>query len=337
MTMTIASTPLLAVDGLSVRYATDRGDVRAVEDATLRIGRGEALALIGESGSGKSTLAKALLGLLPGGARIAAGGARFHDRDGEPPVELVGIAPGRLRALRATRIAYVAQGSISGFNPLQTIGAHFDETAAAHGADRDRSRAAGRQLLEAVRLDPRRIWRAHPHELSGGTRQRVAIALALLLQPSLVVLDEPTTALDVITQRDVLTILADLREQTGVSLLFVSHDLHVAGYVADRVATMYGGRVVEDAPAAALQRQPLHPYSRGLIEAVPSLDDDVSAVAVGGNPPNLIDPPPGCAFHPRCPLAADACRAGDPPPLEDAGPDRRVACLLHGGPEEESA
>jgi peptide/nickel transport system ATP-binding protein len=236
-----------------------------------------------------------------------------------------------LRQFRWHECAMVFQSALNALNPVLRISEHFIDTARAHGylsgyrqttALRERSL----KLLSMVRLDAERVWRSFPHELSGGMSQRVLIALALLLEPQLLILDEPTTALDILTQRNIMEVLKELRGQLGFSMLFISHDLALAAELADRVATVYAGRIIEIGDVRTIFRNPHHPYTIGLIKAVPTLTSDKSSlISVPGSPPDLIQLPTGCKFHPRCPLADDRCRSEDPP-LTELESGHKVAC-----------
>jgi peptide/nickel transport system ATP-binding protein len=314
---------VLEVADLSVEYRQQDRTVHAVTGLSLALGQGETIALIGESGCGKTTAALAILGMLPAAATVASGTVTVTT-DGRR-IDMLGLAPRELRALRWQHVAYVPQGSISALNPIQTVGRHFRQTAQAHDLARRAAESRAYELLAAVHLDPERVWGSYPHELSGGTRQRVVIALAMLLEPAVIVLDEPTTALDVLTQDAVLGTLLELQASTGVSYLAITHDLAVATAMADEVITMYAGRGVEYGTAEQVLEGPLHPYTRGLMRSMPSVDSDLVAETIGGYPPSLSALPPGCSFHPRCPLAEDRCRGGGPPQLL-AVEDRRVAC-----------
>lgn len=226
---------------------------------------------------------------------------------------MLGLKGGALRHFRWGECAMVFQSALNALNPVLRISEHFSDTARAHGfkagQGADALRKRSMDLLARVRLDPERVWRAFPHELSGGMRQRVLIALALLLEPQLLILDEPTTALDILTQRSIMDVLKELRSQLGFSMLFISHDLALAAELADRVATMYAGRIIEIGDVRTVFNNPYHPYTIGLIKAVPTLTGDKSELtSVPGSPPDLINLPTGCKFHPRCPLADERCR-----------------------------
>lgn len=314
---------VLEVTDLSVEYRQQGRTVYAVNDLSLTLGRGETIALIGESGCGKTTAALAILGMLPAAATVVSGTVTVTTEG--RPTDLLALPPRELRAMRWQHVAYVPQGSISALNPIQTVGRHFRQTAQAHELPRRDAESRAYELLTAVHLDADRVWNSYPHELSGGTRQRVVIALAMLLEPAVIVLDEPTTALDVLTQEAVLKTLLELQQATGVSYLAITHDLAVATAMADEVVTMYAGRAVEYGTAEQVLSGPLHPYTAGLMRSMPGVDSEDVAEPIGGYPPSLSALPPGCSFEPRCPLAEDSCRSGGAPALL-AVDDRRVAC-----------
>lgn len=245
--------------------------------------------------------------------------------------EVLGLSGNTLRQFRWRECAMVFQSALNALNPVLRISEHFVDTAKAHGylsgpRQTVALRARALQLLSMVRLDPDRVWRSFPHELSGGMRQRVLIALALLLEPQLLILDEPTTALDILTQRNIMEVLKELREKLGFSMLFISHDLALAAELADRVATVYAGKIIEIGDVRTVFRHPYHPYTIGLIKAVPTLTSDRSAlISVPGSPPDLIHLPTGCKFHPRCPLA-DERSINEEPELIEVEPGHQVAC-----------
>lgn len=328
--------PTLSIRDLSIEYAAKRGQVQAIRNVSFDVLRGEALALIGESGSGKTTLGLGIVRLLPSTARIAGGSIvyRRYDDDGRGPaeaIEVLKLKGSELRRFRWSQCAMVFQSALNALNPVLRISDQFADTAKAHGyLSGPRQGAAlaerSRHLLSLVRLDPDRVWRSFPHELSGGMRQRVLIALSLLLMPQLIILDEPTTALDILTQRNIMDVLKELRTRLDFSLIFISHDLSLAAELADRVATVYAGRIIEIGEVYTIFRNPHHPYTIGLIQAVPTLASDKSALtSIPGSPPDLIDLPTGCKFHPRCPLADARCRAQEPD-LEETETGHKVAC-----------
>ncbi|OLC56621.1 MAG: peptide ABC transporter ATP-binding protein [Chloroflexi bacterium 13_1_40CM_4_68_4] len=319
--------PILSVRDLSIEYATRRGALRAARDVSFDIAAGETVAIIGESGSGKTTLAVALVRLLPRNARVSAGEIRFT-RDGITR-DVLRLDDEELREFRWRECALVFQSALNAFNPVIDIWSQFLDTARAHRMkDKTAVRDRSFELLDLVHLDPERVLRAYPHELSGGMRQRVLIALGLLLSPALLILDEPTTALDILTQRAIIDLLRELKTKLGFSMLFISHDLSLAAELADRVVTMYAGRAVERASVEDLFYRPRHPYSIGLLRAVPRVTGALGSVAsIPGSPPDLITPPSGCPYHPRCPLAIEACRAAVPPLVPVDMPNHDAACI----------
>jgi peptide/nickel transport system ATP-binding protein len=318
------SSPVLSVSDLSIEYSANRGRVRAVRNVSFDIMPGEAMALIGESGSGKTTIGTSIVRLLQSNASITSGSITY--RRGARETNVLALNTRQLREFRWKECAMVFQGSLNAFNPVLRIADQFADTSRAHGGPQGRAlETRSKQLLERVRLDPERAWRGFPHELSGGMRQRVLLALSLLLEPQLLILDEPTTALDVLTQRSILEVLRDLRSQLGFAMIFISHDLALAAELADRVATAYAGRIVEIGATRAVFARPRHPYTRGLIQAVPTLRTERHTLAsIPGSPPDLIDLPGGCKFHPRCLFATERCKH-DEPIAEKLGRDE-VAC-----------
>jgi peptide/nickel transport system ATP-binding protein len=317
--------PTLSVQNLSIEYKARRGRVQAIRNVSFDVNKGEALALIGESGSGKTTLGLGIVQLLPGTAKITQGKA-IYQRDSQS-IDTLKLKGKSLRQFRWKECAMVFQSALNSLNPVLRIADQFADTSKAHGYVQGRAlEERARQLLALVRLDPDRVWKAFPHELSGGMRQRVLIALGLLLEPQLLILDEPTTALDILTQRNIMDVLKELRQKLEFSLIFISHDLSLAAELADRVATVYAGKIVEIADVETTFKQPTHPYTIGLINAVPTLKgtkEDLTSIP--GSPPDLIDLPTGCKFHPRCPLADPTCKQSEPE-LETIKPGHQVAC-----------
>ena len=321
----MASGPaLLRVEGLCVEFATEAGTLRAVDGIDLTIERGETLALVGESGCGKTMTALAIMGLVPEPAgRIAAGRINF---DG---VDLQSLSAAERRAYRGSRIAMIFQEPMTSLNPAFTIGDQIGEGLIRHqGLSRRAARAEAIELLRRVHVPaPQQRADDYPHRLSGGMRQRAMIAIALACAPSLLIADEPTTALDVTIQAQILELLRELREATGAAMLLITHNLGVVAETADRVAVMYAGRIVEEAPVARLFAVPQHPYTIGLLGAVPRLAGGRDRLAtIEGNVPDPLHLPPGCRFAPRCPFAEPRCHAEDPTLLE-LGPGHRAACL----------
>jgi len=319
--------PILSVRSLTVSYRSPRGQLHAVRDVNLDLYPDETVALTGESGSGKTTLALALLNLLPPGATILHGAIRYHGARG--PIDVLALSPAALQVFRGENIAIVFQSALSALNPVLRVGDHFWDTARAHGL-RDQPTISHRtlELLRAVQLDAERVVRAFPHELSGGMRQRVLLALALLLNPRVVILDEPTTALDILTQRALIELLRDLRSTFRFSMLVISHDFSLAAELADRVATMYAGRIVELGTTDAIFYHTSHPYTVGLMQAVPRLRGvhrDLHSIP--GSAPDLAHLPPGSKFAPRCAYAASQCTEADPPLFVVDG-DHGSACFF---------
>jgi peptide/nickel transport system ATP-binding protein len=333
----IDTSPLLDVRRLSVDYLSASGIVHAVTDVSFTLGRGEVLGLAGESGCGKSTLAYAAAQLLEPPAVITRGEVRYHRpaRAGDAvdgaaaPIELTSLRERELRALRWNDLAIVFQSAMNALNPVMTVGAQIDDVLRAHRPGMAAAARAERahELLALVGIAADRLG-SFPHELSGGMRQRATIAIALALQPELIILDEPTTALDVVVQRDILTELLRLRERLRFSIIFITHDLSLLLEIADRVAIMYAGRIVEETSAGELHRQPRHPYSYGMLHAFPTLTGPRRPMlGIPGTPPDLRHLPAGCGFTARCPLAFAPC-ASVLPPLQPiaAAPEQLVAC-----------
>ena len=326
--MTVATRPaVLSVRGLSIDYRTRSGPVSAVRDVSFELERGETLAIIGESGSGKTTMAVSFIRLSPRSAVVRAG-ELLYTKDGIT-VDIRKFEDDELREFRWSECAMVFQAALNSFNPVISIWDQFADTAKAHGMkDMHAVRARADELLDLVHLDPDRVLRAYPHELSGGMKQRVLIAMSLLLQPQILILDEPTTALDILTQRAILDLLRELRQKLGFAMIFISHDLTIAAELADRMITMYAGRIVERATVNDMFYRPRHPYSVGLLKAVPRVSGALGAVeSIPGAPPDLARLPTGCSYAPRCPFAIDACRVAEPPLVAVDTPDHDAACI----------
>ncbi len=320
---------VLEISGLCVDYGFSEDAVHAVVDASLTLRRGEVLGLAGESGSGKSTLAYAVTRLLRAPGVITNGNVRFFGKDGD--YDLLAADGETMRQLRWSQLAVVFQSAMNALNPVLTIGSQLTDVLKAHRPDLDRRarKARAAELLALVGITADRLG-SFPHELSGGMRQRVMIAMALALEPEVLIMDEPTTALDVVTQREILEELVGLRDRLGFAVLFITHDLSLLIELADTIAVMYAGRVVEYAPAAALFRSPRHPYTAGLLNSFPGLHGErVAMTGIPGSPPDLRHVPDGCPFNPRCQYAMDVCRHDAPPLLTLPSAGRRAAsCWL---------
>jgi peptide/nickel transport system ATP-binding protein len=325
--------PVLEIRNLDVDYGLGDTAVRAVRDVNLVLGRGEVLGLAGESGSGKSTLAYGITRLLPPPGVVAGGEVIYHAPNGDT-VDILGMNPAELRAFRWAEMSIVFQGAMNSLNPVYKVSTQLTDVIAAHRPETSRAerRSLAKDLLAMVGISADRLD-SYPHQLSGGMRQRVMICMALALEPEIVIMDEPTTALDVVVQRQILAQLVALRREFGFSVVFITHDLSLLVEFSDRIAIMYGGRIVEEAPSTSLYREPLHPYSEGLLRSFPALRGDRRELAgIPGSPPDLRRMPTGCAFHPRCPRAFEPCPDRLPllaPPAENGHGGRSVACWLH--------
>jgi oligopeptide/dipeptide ABC transporter ATP-binding protein len=317
----VSEPAILSLRNVRVWYGTPGDPVRAVDGVSLDVRAGETLGLVGESGCGKSTLGRAIIGLLPEAAAIA-GEVRYRDRN------LVGLPLRELRTMRGPELGLIFQEPMTRLDPLVTVAHHFSETLRAHVPDIDDAEVRRRSLeaLAGMGIPPTR-FNQYPHEFSGGMRQRIMIALALVLNPKVLVADEPTTALDVIVEAQILAILADLRRNFDTALLLITHNLGIVAEACDRVAVMYAGKIAEEGDARDVFAEPAHPYTRELLRSTISLET-TGLHYIPGAPPNLIDPPSGCRFHPRCPNAMSVCATQDPVELKQG--QRRVACWLHG-------
>ncbi len=322
--MSPAAEPLLSVENLTVRFSTERGPVDAVRGVSLSMDAGETLCLVGESGCGKSVTCHALLGLLPPNGKIAGGSVRFAGAD------MSKLSERELERLRGREIAMIFQDPLTSLNPVHSIGKQLAEVLVLHrGLSWSAATQEARRLLDRVRIpDAARRLKEYPHQLSGGMNQRVVIAMAMACRPKLIVADEPTTALDVTIQAQILELLRELRAEEGLALLLVTHDLGVVAEMADRVAVMYLGRVAEEGAVNDIFAAPAHPYTRGLLRSIPRIDANVARLAtIEGSVPSLHAVPPGCPFAPRCENVCAACleKAPEPQLLPNA---RRVACFV---------
>ncbi|MEB3851114.1 MAG: ABC transporter ATP-binding protein [Desulfurococcales archaeon] len=312
--------PILSIEDLRVYYDTLLGPVRAVDGVTLEVPRGEWVSIVGESGSGKSTLAYAIMRLIPPPGRIAGGRIVFEGTD------LTSLSGEEMRRVRGRRIGMVFQDPMASLDPVRRVGDQIGDVYLEHGvaSDRREARRLAGEALEMVGLPASWVDR-YPHQLSGGQRQRVLIAAAVALKPSLLIADEPTTALDVIVQDKIMDLIEDLKRELRMTVVLITHDIALAAERSTRIAVMYAGKLVEYGPVDAVVEDPLHPYTRGLIESAPDLWGEKRLRGIPGYPPDLRRPPSGCRFHPRCPLAVERCRSEEPRPLRLEG-GRLVAC-----------
>jgi len=321
--------PLLEVDELIVEYLTDAGDVRAVNGVSFTVGPGEFLGIVGESGCGKSTLLFAVAQLLSPPGEVVGGKVMFHGRD------MVRLGRDELQGMRWRDYSIVMQSAMNALNPMKSIGAQFKDTLQAHGtASTDDIQRRSAEVMGLVGIDPAHL-QSFPHQLSGGMRQRAMIAMALLFTPELVIMDEPTSALDVVAQQSLMTKIKDLQQTLGFAVIFVTHDMSVVSRYSDRVLVMYAGQVAEAARTDEVFARPLHPYTRGLMNAFPSVRGPRrELLGIPGSPPDLAHPPSGCRFHPRCPDVMPACLSREPD-LYRVG-DADVRCLLYAEQAQEA-
>jgi oligopeptide/dipeptide ABC transporter ATP-binding protein len=318
------SEDILSIEDLKTYFETGKGTVRAIDGVTLKVRKAEFIALVGESGSGKTTLGLSIIRLLPPPGRIVSGAIVFDGRN------LVQLKEEEMVRLRGFRIGMVFQDPMTSLDPLSTVGSHVQETITAHEKitkDEASKRVAG--LLDSVGVMPGRS-KDYPHQFSGGMRQRIMIASAIALNPALLIADEPTTSLDVIVQAQVLDLLERLRDQFRMAVMLITHDLSLVLSRCDRIVVMYAGKVVELADSLELARNPLHPYTIGLLRSIPNIElEDQKIEYLEGSPPDLINPPTGCRFHTRCPRAMEVCQVRDPGVIE-VSPGHLVACFLCG-------
>jgi len=313
---------LLDVKKLKIYYYTLSGIVKAVDNVTFSLEKGEVLGLAGESGCGKSTLGYGLMGLIPPPGRVAGGSIVL---DGK---ELTKLSSEELRKVRWNEISMIFQGAMNALNPVYTVGFQLAEPLIIHkGFTKREALERAAELLEAVGLH-RNMVRRYPHELSGGQKQRVVIAMSLILNPKLVIADEPTTALDVVVQAQIMNLFKKIKNEYRLSMIFITHDLSLIAEIADRVAIMYAGKIVEIGSSEQVFNNPYHPYTRGLLRSIPRIRHKEKITWIPGVPPDLRAPPPGCRFHPRCPYAMDVCRREEPE-MKTVEPGHYVACWLY--------
>jgi oligopeptide/dipeptide ABC transporter ATP-binding protein len=316
--------PLLEVKDLRTSFFTDAGEVRAVDGVSFAVEAGKLMGLVGESGSGKTASVLSVMRLLPESARVMGGAVLFEGRD------LLKLSEPEMRAVRGAKIAMIFQEPMTSLNPVFTIGSQIGEAVRLH--QHTARRETLERTIEALRLvgiaDPERRVNDYPHQLSGGMRQRVMIAMALACEPKLLIADEPTTALDVTIQAQILDLIRELQVRLKLAVILVTHDLGIVAQYADDVTILYAARVMEQAPSAELFRNPLNPYTRGLLESIPGADGHRHRRlrAIAGTIPNALHPPSGCRFHPRCPMMIDECARVDPPLVAKA-PQHLVACI----------
>jgi len=321
---------LLEIADLQVQYPVRTGTIRGVDHVDLTVCRGETLGLVGESACGKSTMGRAIMRLVSEPGKIVGGEIRFNSQD------LMQKSEREMTQIRGRDISMIFQDPMTSLNPLQRVDEHLIETIRTHERDTNKRTARERagEMFDRLGIQRERLM-DYPHQLSGGMRQRVMIGLALILNSQLVIADEPTTSLDVIVEAQILDLIKELKDAYHMTLILISHNLGIVAELADRLAVMYAGKLVEVAPALALFDTPLHPYTQGLLSSVPNIRlDDQALHTMDGAPPDLIHPPPGCRFHPRCPEAMERCRREDPP-YRQVADGRWVACWLHEGVQEQ--
>jgi peptide/nickel transport system ATP-binding protein len=318
----VISLPLLEVDSLTVDYRTRRGNIRAVNNLSFTLEKGETLGLVGESGSGKSTLGLSVIRLVPPPGVIVNGHIRIDGTD------ILSLSEEEMRSIRGKKVALVFQDPMTSLNPVKKVEAHFIELIRTHEPDVSEKEALERaeKALNDVGILPERI-NDYPHQFSGGMRQRIMIALAIALNPDLVIADEPTTALDVIVQAKILDLLKSLRDKYGMALTLITHDLSIVLERCDKIIVMYAGSIVEYASSVELHRNPRHPYTQGLLQSIPNIElAEQKLEAIPGSPPNLLNPPKGCRFWPRCSSSKKKCRVEEPPIVESS-PGHFVRCF----------
>jgi len=318
--------PIFEISDLSVTFDMDRGESRVLDNVTIEIGRNETIGVVGESGSGKSMFTESLMDAVvdPG---VTEGSVMYYPQEGEP-IDLISLSDEELRQVRWEEISMVFQGAQSAFNPTLTVREHFEETLEAHDADFTAGMERARELLTDLYLEPDRVLDSYTHELSGGMKQRAFIALSLVLEPEVLVLDEPTAALDLLMQRSIIQLLTDLQEKYDLTMVFITHDLPLVADLADRVAVLYAFEFVEIGPTEAVLKDAQHPYTRALLNATPNLSAPLEEMRpIEGASPDPVAVPEGCSYHKRCPLADDTCRREDPELEPTTGSNRRAACF----------
>ncbi len=314
---------VLEVNNLKMYYFTNKGVVKAVDDLSFTLKKGEVMGLAGESGCGKSSLGFTLMGMPTPPGKIVSGSVKIDGR------EIVGLPEDVLRKeVRWQKISMIFQGAMNALNPVYTVGYQMIEPLIYHkGMEKEEALDRAQKYLELVGLSPDIVYR-YPHELSGGMKQRVIIATALLLEPEVVIADEPTTALDVVVQAQIINLMKKLKKELGLSMIFITHDLSILAEISDKVAIMYAGKIIEIGDSEKIYYEPAHPYTQKLLASIPRLHEDVDRLEfIPGQPPNLITPPKGCRFHPRCPYAMQVCKEQEPE-LKEVDRDHYAACWL---------
>ena len=314
---------ILELKDLKVQFPINIGTVRAVDGVSLKLEQGEVMGLVGESGCGKSTLGFSILRLLRPPGRIVSGEILYHEQD------IVQMSEKEILSLRGNKIAMIFQDPLTSLNPLFRIDQQFIETLLTHekGLEKKSAFKRAEKILESLGISPERLLE-YPHQMSGGMRQRIMIGMGLILNPDLLIADEPTTSLDVIVEAQFLDLLNDLRRQYNLTIILITHNLGNVAQLADRITVMYGGTIAETGPAGAIFEDPLHPYSQGLLSSIPNIKlDQPKLVTMPGSPPDLVNPPAGCVFHPRCPRAMDICKVERPEVSKQDG--RLVSCWLY--------
>ncbi|WP_311136824.1 ABC transporter ATP-binding protein [Natronosalvus rutilus] len=315
---------ILKIRDLSVSFEMDRGTSRVLNDVDLNVRRGEILGVVGESGSGKSMLASALLDAVvePG----ITDGTITYNPTGDREIDILDMSDDELREFRWEEISMVFQGALSSFNPTQDIGEHFEETLEAHDYPLEPGMERAAELLEDLYLDPDRVFNSYPNELSGGMKQRALIGLSLVLEPEVLVMDEPTAALDLLMQRSIISLLAEIREKYDLTMIFITHDLPLVTKLADRIGVLYAFELAELAGTEEILKNPRHPYTRALLNATPNLDAPLEEMRpIPGSAPDPVNVPSGCPYHERCPMATAECEY-DKPLMEHVSEDHEVAC-----------
>ena len=315
---------VMEVRNASVSFNMERGESRVLDSVNMNVRRGEILGVVGESGSGKSMFASALLDAIVKPGQLT-GDITYYPDSGQP-IDLLNLSKEELRKTRWEEIAIVFQGAMSSWNPVMTIRAHFEETIAVHDGDKQKGMARAYELLDELYLEPERVLDSYPHELSGGMKQRTLITLALVLEPEVLVMDEPTAALDLLMQRSIISLLAKLKQEYNLTMVFITHDLELVANLADRLAVMYAFEFIEVGGTYDVVKSPSHPYTRALLNSVPNLQTPRELMKpIEGSAPDPVNVPVGCSYHPRCPLSDGLCESEDPE-FRDIGHEHRVTC-----------